>query len=896
MKTALFLLGGPTTGPSNSATRYIALAAGSGQSIWSSTINNAKTPFAAAGTLSDLVVRLPAALTGAQTWAFTVYKNGSATGLTVTVDSGGLVKPDHVHTVSVAKGDTVSLQSVPSGTPTAQTVIQASMVFAGTVAGEGALFAACALGTTANFFAPGCASASNSTEALRSGVMPTAGDISELYVDLSAATGAGTTRTFTLRKNGADTGLTVTVNNGDTLPKAATPTTVSWVAGDVISIGQTVSGTPATASAQIGVNWKPTVDGEGLAFGVWNGAPSTSAAAYANLRGASSAAETTETNAYNIAPVAVTIDLFRADISTAAGASKHRVFTVRKNGANAGAGVDINGGSAVSGTDGTDISLAEGDLVDVVTTPSGTPATVTYARASAVVKVDAGAVAISFADTDLAGLVWEGLRVTSGVQVGGDYTGTPTDVQVRLVDGAGAQVKAWASATTQTGGHYAYTFTGVATGGPYYQQVRDNGGTSQQSAAAQYVGCVLQFWGQSQNQKLGSADVGGVAASAGKTTYLRHSTYTPAGVVLVKDVVNDAASVGSGIIAMHNQWHADTGGSVPLMIVHVVHQGTRIGNWINDDDPDSEGWGLKTGLMAALVTKSRAQATAVAFFQGTSDVGATYTPSYAANMDTWKAYWLTQLPGMDPLFLVMPHPRSNDGTGTFALRQIQADKAASGGAWRLMCWLLDWEMDADGSPHQSSNAAGNRRGGTRAGRGLAKCLYNTGLDIAGPQAVARWGDLAQTTIDVIYDQGIETPAGATTALPGFTVSGDSGATFALTGFSAAIVGGNKLRLSKDSGAWTDGVTRIGYLNHLPFTSDSGFAAEFVGAENTLEAGYLAKVICDQSSFDGGRGMPASPIMGTGLAVGAYVAPSTSTHGPTRPGAGMVGLRRLPRTV
>jgi hypothetical protein len=73
------------------------------------------TPWSVAGTLSNLrVVRTAAPGTG-KACAITVYKNGSATGLTVTITHPATTATDSTHTVSVSPGDTLAIQHVNSG-------------------------------------------------------------------------------------------------------------------------------------------------------------------------------------------------------------------------------------------------------------------------------------------------------------------------------------------------------------------------------------------------------------------------------------------------------------------------------------------------------------------------------------------------------------------------------------------------------------------------------------------------------------------------------------------------------------------------------------------------------------------------------------------------------------
>lgn len=877
MKTAILALAASLTGPSNSAVNYGVVTGGPANATWgaSGSLGNLRTPISAAGVLSTLYVRLPVALTGAQTWTFTLVKNGTDTGLSCTVTSSGLIASDLATTVSVSAGDDICVKSSPSGSPNAQTNIQVSMIFESTTAGEGVMFSYMTNGTAVeSFMAPGMGSAVNASEVIRTVVMPAPGDIDRFDIRMGVAPGGVTTRKVTLRKNGVDTGLTTGNITGSTTTASATGTTVSVVAGDTISWHHEVTGAPASSQINLGASWKPTTDGDTVVFGAPTGAPpNTGGARYFPLRGAASTAETTESNTYNISPVALDISGLRADISTAAGTSKSRDVTLRVNGAASLATVNISGSSALTATDSTHtIRTAAGDLLDIETVPNSTPANVTFMRVSAIVKVVSAPPVVAFSPADKTNQVFEGIRQASSVIVRGTYSATPTDVQVALYDAptGGNLVAAYGSATFSAGA-YTRTITGVAVGGPYYQRVRDNGGTATTSALPIYVGVPALPWGQSQCNNLGVSDVGGLVATAGmKVFFCKIPTETAPSTPVITDVATGYATLGSGIVAMANQWYADCG-AIPLMIIDCNFPGTSIDDWINDAAIPGGTGTLWTDIAVRVMAYTDNQASAVCFDQGTAD--ASGYAAYAAKMDTLKAKFEAQLSGQDPLFLVAPHPRSNDGPNTWPIRNVQYAKAISGGDWRLWAWALDIEMDADGSPHQSTNAAGNRRLGTRFGRGLAKNLIDGALDILGPQVTSAMFNAGRTAFTITYDRDIETPAAATTGLPGFVT--DAADTFATTvrTMTAAITAARQVTVTKDSGAWAAG-TRFDYLRGVPFSSDNGDGSDYVGPESTMEANYFAKVITDTTSFDGSRGMPASPIMGTGMAVADYTDPPT----------------------
>ncbi len=91
--------------------------------------------------------------------------------------------------------------------------------------------------------------APNTSENARIIVMPCAGTIKNLYIRIGALQSSGGTMVFTLRKNAADTAITITFANADgsNVTKSDTTNTVSVAAGDTISI-KGVNNAPSSAS------------------------------------------------------------------------------------------------------------------------------------------------------------------------------------------------------------------------------------------------------------------------------------------------------------------------------------------------------------------------------------------------------------------------------------------------------------------------------------------------------------------------------------------------------------------------------------------------------------------------------------------------------------------------
>ncbi len=90
--------------------------------------------------------------------------------------------------------------------------------------------------------------------------------------------------TFTLRKNGADTGLTCTIV-ADATTGNDTTHTVSVVAGDVLTMAAVPVSTPATTNiiVSFGMTFLADIDGESIILGGLSDDLSNSATEYAPL-------------------------------------------------------------------------------------------------------------------------------------------------------------------------------------------------------------------------------------------------------------------------------------------------------------------------------------------------------------------------------------------------------------------------------------------------------------------------------------------------------------------------------------------------------------------------------------------------------------------------------------
>lgn len=363
----------------NNATRYSGIF-GNGQV---SSGANPRVPVAEAGTFSGLVVRLGTAMSGGTSLVVTFQlgtggATPSDTAMTVTFLPGDQVKAYAGSAISAAAGDEVMIKWVPTGTPTLPADIQCALIFTGTAAGTSILSSGHGSTANANFLIVGNGGA-NATETTQTLIAPCAGVIDKMYVRRNTATGAGATASYTLRQGVggaamADTALAVTIDNSALVGN--TTSSISVAAGDFLSIGLTVSAGPAPAAAvgNVGLRWTPTIEGEALLFASASTGASSAADRFIMVNGTITASGTTESDAYNIAPMAFTARKLYGRVTTAPASGKSWTDTLMVAGAAQTLTASVADANTTFTPDTTNsVSVANQNLIDLRITPAGTP-------------------------------------------------------------------------------------------------------------------------------------------------------------------------------------------------------------------------------------------------------------------------------------------------------------------------------------------------------------------------------------------------------------------------------------------------------------------------------------------------------------------------------------------
>lgn len=373
--------------PSNTATNYTFFT--NQIANWNATETNRNQDISIGGVFKNLYVVATTAPGVGKSFQYTLMVNGVASALTCTMSDTATTASDNTNTVTVSATDKLSIRTVPTGTPTVPGNLSWSAIFS---AGSNvsAIMAGTngALSTGATSYGPmqGFNNGANfvSTEASISTVMPTAGTFSNFYIRSTTAPGAGKSYTYTLRKNGADTAVTATMSDAATTATDST-NSVTYAAGDTISIKAVPTGTPTAAVVRYGFQFSPTTDGESILLLGSTANTLNAGANYELLESGLNSWTATEANR-TLTTQACTLQKLYVQLNTQPGAAKSYDFTVRKNVAGSAITTQISGTNTTGNDTVNTVSMAQGDSLSLEALPTGTPA-VTIAKAGLVLYI-----------------------------------------------------------------------------------------------------------------------------------------------------------------------------------------------------------------------------------------------------------------------------------------------------------------------------------------------------------------------------------------------------------------------------------------------------------------------------------------------------------------------------
>lgn len=352
------------------ATRFVMF---SGEYNYRTTEAEAESLVASAGTMQNAYAELTAAPGVGNTVTCTLRKNGADTTIVVTFSGTATQANDTTHTVTVAAGDRLCWSVVTSASTSAST-LRISAQYVGDTAKESILAGgsgANTLGadTTTRYTSVGGLSFGDTTQTNVQMTCPTAGTLKKLYIRLTAAPGAGDTRTFTIYKNGSSTGLTVTISDVATTGND-TSNTVAVVAGDLLALQCAATGTPADAGLQFGFALEATTDGDFAVLAGTTDDPSTGATVFSFLNISPGFTFGSETQF--LCGQAFYMTALYAQVGVAPGVGKSWALTVRNNATDTALSATISG-TNVTGSSTGSVAVANYDNLCLESTPTGTP-------------------------------------------------------------------------------------------------------------------------------------------------------------------------------------------------------------------------------------------------------------------------------------------------------------------------------------------------------------------------------------------------------------------------------------------------------------------------------------------------------------------------------------------
>lgn len=334
-----------------------------------------------AGTISGMWIKQSGASGTSKTWTYTVYKNGSSTSMTCPISGASdTTCNDVTNTFTVAAGDYLHIVAAPTSSPNTVNVAS-NLAYTPDTEGDTIMFTngpSQANGpVNFGFNGGGNPGWQNVGEDTGGSIrIASGGTIDNLRVALSSTMAAGTSMTYTLYQNGASTSLTCTTGAGSTGCTDVT-NSVSVSAGDQVSILQSaLTGWPPNSnSRRISVNFNPTTDGEwvnGISLIGSDTDLSTTNTEYLRVQGTQAGISTTSTNNSQLGRTSTAKRMY-VYLPTAPGSGKSRSFTLRVNNADTSLTCTISDTSQECNYS-ADVSIADGDLLNIKTVPTSTPA------------------------------------------------------------------------------------------------------------------------------------------------------------------------------------------------------------------------------------------------------------------------------------------------------------------------------------------------------------------------------------------------------------------------------------------------------------------------------------------------------------------------------------------
>lgn len=362
MTTNQYLISGTADDPATDGTSEFSCLLGDGSQAWTATENQRESVISTPGKLSNFKVGVKTAPGVGNSWVFTIRKNTGDTALSVTISDSSVLSSLDTDEVVVAAGDRVSIKAVGVSVPTAAGAVYWYCQFTPDTDGETILLSNSYGTITGTYFHNLIGTQEGQYESDAQILFPTPGRLKRFYVDLVTAPGGITSRTFTIRKNGNPQSLAVTISGANTTGNDTDPAhDVDIAAGDLVAIGDAVSGSPAATAGHFGIVFLPDTQGEYIASANPFDKTSSTAIEYLHMNCGNGFLTGTENEQHGLCP-ATTAKKIYVKLDTSPGSGNSWIFTLRDDLASTALTVTLT--NAQTGNASVDVAIVEASLLD----------------------------------------------------------------------------------------------------------------------------------------------------------------------------------------------------------------------------------------------------------------------------------------------------------------------------------------------------------------------------------------------------------------------------------------------------------------------------------------------------------------------------------------------------
>ena len=322
--------------------------------------------------LSNFRVELQTAPGTGDTRIFTIFHGLVDTGITVTfgaTDSG--VKSDLSNTYSVPADGAIYMKDTQTGVPSTSGIKWSVMIESDDDAKTALMGHCMALTSTTVYlsFAGVMLDAGSATENDHEMVVPCDGTIKDFRINLQLAPGSSKSRTFTVRKNGSDSSLSVDVINLQFQNSDSGSESVSQ--GDVLAVKHTAANSPTVSNAAWSLTFTPDNRGDfiiGSARAIGHNTLATRfESAQAPRRRVLVNANLSEQLCGDFDITGLTVDL-----DTAPGSGNSYTYEPAVDGSATGTALVISD-TATSGSQSQSVTVSAGSALAVRVTPASVP-------------------------------------------------------------------------------------------------------------------------------------------------------------------------------------------------------------------------------------------------------------------------------------------------------------------------------------------------------------------------------------------------------------------------------------------------------------------------------------------------------------------------------------------